>query len=225
MPERSDDQPFEQELFDVSDEEIDEWLAEWDEADRQGAEVLREALADHIGAPAPEHELATACIRLRDGLGSRQYPLDWVRQAAGLGDHDLTLSDEELLLRCVAATISPTEETGLGSEEEATIIALQHADWLGAIVTAVRSGAGSSATASDLATGIYECPEVNTETDIDAEGNSVERLAFELVSLPWTAFGLIDEERRVTSLGVWALPRGLARAWNSDFDLPPARST
>lgn len=214
------DPPFERECLGVSDEEMDEFLAEWQAADRHAAEVLRQALADCVGDPAPEADLAAACTRLRMGLRSGQHPFDWVRRAAALDDTDLDMSDGELLVRCVAATIAPTEETGLEAEEEAAIISLEHADWLGAIVSAVRAGPGAEASASSLAAGIYTCPEVNIEGGVDVDDGAAEEMAFEIVSLPWSAIGLIDQDQRLTPLGIWGLPRGLAHAWGSNLDPP-----
>ena len=214
------DPPFQHERLGVSEEEMDGLLAEWQAADRRAAEVLRRALADSVGDAAPEADLAAACTQLRNGLRSGHHPFDWVRRAAALGDADLDTSDEELLARCVAATISPTEETGLEVDEEAAIISLEHADWLGAIVSAVRAGPGAEASASTLAAGIYACPEVNIEGGVDVDDCAVEEMAFEIVSLPWSAIGLIDQDQRLTPLGIWGLPRGLARAWGSDLDRP-----
>jgi hypothetical protein len=44
--------------------------------------------------------------------------------------------------------------------------------------------------------------------------------AFGIVALPWRALGLTDPDDRLTPLGVWVLPRALARAWHGDFDAP-----
>ena len=45
-------------------------------------------------------------------------------------------------------------------------------------------------------------------------------LAFELVSLPWSCLGLIEEDERLTALGAWALPRAFTRAWGRDPSPP-----
>ena len=36
--------------------------------------------------------------------------------------------------------------------------------------------------------------------------------------LLWEAIGAVSEQRWLTGLGWWGLPRALARAWNGDFD-------
>lgn len=95
---------------------------------------------------------------VRGRLEDRDGSLDWVRQAADLGNAPMPEHDTELLVRLTAATISPQEETGLDTEEEALLLSLEHADWLGAIVSLVRGGAGPtprpmrSSTASATAT-------------------------------------------------------------------------
>jgi hypothetical protein len=202
------------ELYDPDDE--DQWLAEFEAADRHAAGVLREALAAHRGIPAPEGELPEAAERVRAGLESRQYPFDWIANAVG-HEGPPPADDAELILACTAATISPREDTGLDAEEEAMLMSLQHADWLGAIVSAVRAGPGTPATASELTAGIRTCPEVNS-VNLDEDDDQLVETTFEMVTLAWSALGLIDRDDRLTSLGAWVLPRGLARAWETDFD-------
>jgi hypothetical protein len=41
---------------------------------------------------------------------------------------------------------------------------------------------------------------------------------FEAALLCWEAIGAVSEQRWLTRLGWWGLPRALARAWNGDFD-------
>src|SRR5687767_11312961 len=96
-------------------------------------------------------------------------------------------------------------------------MSLQHADWLGAIVSAVRAGPGTPATAGDLTAGIRTCPEVNS-VGVDEDYEELVETTFEMVTLAWSALGLVDRNDRLTSLGAWVLPRGLARAWETDFD-------
>jgi hypothetical protein len=44
------------------------------------------------------------------------------------------------------------------------------------------------------------------------------RRGFEAALLVWEAIGAVSEQRWLTRLGWWGLPRALARAWNGDFD-------
>jgi hypothetical protein len=44
------------------------------------------------------------------------------------------------------------------------------------------------------------------------------RRGFEAALLCWEAIGAVSEQRWLTRLGWWGLPRALARAWNGDFE-------
>ena len=204
----------------LDDEELDQLLDELEAEDRHAIGVLIGALGEQRGVPPPEPELTAAAKALRDGLHAGHHPFDWIRGGADLED-ELPASDAELLLACAAGTISPREETGLELEDEATIGSLEHADWLGAIVSAVRGGPGTDASASTLVAGIHACPEVSVEGDVDAHEDTVVEWAFVLLSQPWICLGLIDDAEHLTALGAWALPRALAHAWGGEFDPEP----
>jgi hypothetical protein len=204
--------------FDINAELEEQWLAEWDKAERDSVEVLRTALHRHRGQPAPEDQLTAAATAVRARLTEGNQPLDWVRQAAGLTDGPASEDDARLLIRLAAATISPREETGLDVEEESLLLSLEHADWLGAIVTLVREGPGADASPDALVDGIRNCPEVVLDSDLDFDDESHLEAAFWIVSLPWHVLGLIDPDQRLTELGEWVLPRALAQAWGGDFD-------
>jgi hypothetical protein len=190
----------EPDAFDL-DDDLEEFLEAWDNADRAAATLLRDALTDFRGKPPPVQECAAIASRLRDGLVQA-----------------IPESDIELVLSCTAATISPREETDLDPEEEATLFALEHADWLGAIVSAVRQGPGSDASPESLAGGIRACPEVELPPDVDLEEDTLTETAFWILALPWHVLGLTDGDQRLTLLGAWILPRALGRAWGFDFD-------
>lgn len=101
-------------------------------------------------------------------------------------------------------------------EEEAAVMALEHADWLGAVVGLLRAGVGASASPEALVGYINECPEV--DGTVEDEDASVIEIAFEVVLPTWEATGAIDPRRRLTALGEWGLARALVRAWGSDFE-------
>ena len=200
------------------DEDLEAFLEAWDEADREAASILCSAL-DHLrGQPAPGEALAAVAGQLRDGLRERHHPFAWIGSAAGLEAEPFPDSDVELVLRCAAAAISPSDETGLDPEEEATLLTLEHADWLGAIVSVARQGPGADASPEALADGIRECPEVELEADLDPDDENHLLAAFWILALPWHVLGVTDRDQRLTALGAWILPRALARAWGSDFD-------
>src|SRR6266540_5361369 len=203
------------------DEVTEAFLEAWDEADREAAAILSSAL-DHLrGQPAPAEALTAVAARLRDGLRERQHPFAWIRSAAGLEAEPFPDSDVELVLRCAAATISPREETGLDPEEEAILLTLEHADWLGAIVSVVRQGPGADASPEALVDGIRACPEVELESGLDLDDEAHLETAFWILALPWHVLGVTDQDQHLTALGAWILPRAVARAWGSDFDADP----
>jgi hypothetical protein len=204
------------------DEELEEqWLEEWDRADQAAVEVLRGALPNHRGQSPPSAELALVAPGVRDGLQSGNHPFDWIRRAAGLSDEPPSEDAAELLIRCAAATISPQAETELDADEEALLLSLEHADWLGAIVTVARNGPGADASPDALVDGIRNCPEVALESDLDLDDESHLEAAFWIVALSWHVLGLTDRDQRLTALGKWVLPRALARAWDGSFDEGP----
>jgi len=123
-----------------------------------------------------------------------------------------------LVTGSVAALVAPREPSGLPPDEEARLEAVQAADWLGAVVGLVRGGAGAPATPSALVGAIDDSPEVDGEVAAaDVDGLEA---AFELILPVWEAAGALDGDWRLTPLGRWALPRGLAQAWAADFDAP-----
>lgn len=205
--------------FAIDDRELDQFIADWEAVDRQAARVLREALGEHRGESIPDGEPDAVSSRIREGLAAGVYPFDWIGRAAGLDREPPPDDAKELLLRCVAATISPREETGLDPEEEAMLSSIEHADWIGAIVSAVRAGPGADASTRALVTGIAACREVEPGPSGDSDDDvAFLEAAFSVLAVPWLVLGMIDREERLTALGVWALPRSLARAWGSDFD-------
>ena len=219
-PGESDNDSFSEPEFDHELEE--EWLAEWDQVDKDAVDVLRGALPDHRGAPPPA-ELAPVAAAVRAGLADDRHLLTWVRNASGFENEQPPDDDAELLITCTAATISPREETGLDVEEEALLLSLEHADWLGAIVSLVRAGPGADASPDSLVEGIRNCPEVDLESDIDVDEESTLDAAFWMIVVPWHLLGLTDRDERLTPLGAWVLPRALARAWEGDFDHEPTQ--
>jgi hypothetical protein len=139
-----------------------------------------------------------------------------MRRATGWTRGNVPKGNPELWVGAAGGLISMRDETGLDDESEASIMALQHADWLGAILGLVRAGVGASAEPHALIRYINRCPEV--EGGVDAEESFLVEGAFDLVLPAWEAAGAVDSARRLTALGRWGLPRALAWAWNGDFD-------
>jgi hypothetical protein len=200
------------------DDDLEEFLEAWAGADREAAVILSEALVQLKGQPPPLEALAAAAAESRDGLQQGYHPFGWIKLAAGFDSEPTPRDDAELLLACTTATIAPLEETGLDPEEEANLISLERADWLGAIVSTVRAGAGADAAPASLAASIRTCPEVELGPDDDPGDDAFSESAFRVVALAWKVLGLTDRDQRLTDLGAWVLPRALARAWGADFD-------
>lgn len=203
-------------------DELDDFIAAWNEVDREAVEALRAALGGYHGRPPPAAELASAAARIREEMRADLYPLSWVRSAAALERGSLPDDGAELLLRCASATISPREQTGLEIEEEAALLSLEHADWLAAVIVTVREGAGHEASAEALADAVSHCPEVPLEAELGIDDELHLEAAFSTAALAWAALGLIDRDECLTPLGAWTLPRALARAWGGEFDPPTA---
>jgi hypothetical protein len=197
----------------------DTFLGQWDQAETEAVEVLREALPGPMLAPLPAVELAQACARLRDGLYRHDPVVATIGRSAGLhppppdGDEE---RDVELWLGAAGALIAMREASGLDPELESAVMALELADWLGAIVGLVRAGVGASAEPGALITAINDTPEVDGV--VDPDDAALVGLAFEVVLPTWEAVGAVDPDRRLTALGAWGLPRALARAWGGDLE-------
>lgn len=203
---------------DLLEEEDDErFLEEWREAERHAAGVVREALAGERGKPPPAG-IARAAESVRAGIDAALYPLTWVARAAGFGA-GATPAGDELLLASAAASIAPSEETGLDPEEESMLFSLELADWAGAVIELVREGAGALARPRDLVAAADRCPEIDGATA--AEDMGLLEAGLSTAQLAWVALGLIDRDDRLTDVGAWVLPRALTRAWGVDFDAEP----
>jgi hypothetical protein len=203
-----------------SDFDEDEFLAAWDAAEAHAVEVVRTALEHMIGMAPPGSALAAAVDQLRAGMRAGTWPYRHMRRAAGWKLNQLPDNDIELWLGAAGGLISPREETGLDPDEESTIMSLEFADWLGAIVGLVRGGLGGSARPEELVRYIDDCPEV--EGSVDPDDADLIQSAFESIIPAWQAAGALDGDRRLTAVGRWGLPRALAWAWNGDLDTPPA---
>ena len=202
--------------LDDEDEDMEAALEEWEAADRHAADVVIGALSGTRRTEMPEGTVAAAAAQLRAGLSANRYPYSWMGRAAGL-EAELPSDDAELLLRVLAATISPEEETGLDPEEESSIMALEHGAWAGAVIELCRGGPGTSAEPTALVKAIEKCPEIEGPPSDPGEA-VVAETAFELVGFGWEAAGVLDDRRKLTPAGAWLLPRALSRAWGVDFE-------
>jgi hypothetical protein len=199
----------------LTDEDDDELIQQWEEAERECIEVLQEALPDVRAATPPEPALRQAAARIRQGVGQGEYPYLQLAAGAGWGE-DLPADDRELWLGTTGAFASLRMESGLDTETEARLVSLELVDWVGAVIGLVRAGVGAVADPEDLVRYIDECPEIDGETDPD-DALHVET-AFYTIIAGWRATGALDSKDRLTPLGWWGLPRALGWAWQTDFD-------
>lgn len=205
-----------QSFLEELDEETERFLAEWDEADRHAVALLREALPEVRDAPPPA-SLARAAAILRQQLQRRPFHLRPVLRANGWKKR-LPANDVQLWIETVGALILMGDESGLPPDQEAMLVALQHADWAGAVIGMVRGGVGAPATALHLVSYIDGCPEI--DGDVDEDDRELIEDAFDLILPIWQAAGAVDDNLRVTELGRWGLARALTWAWQGDFDAP-----
>ncbi|MFN2539002.1 MAG: hypothetical protein ABR549_12775 [Mycobacteriales bacterium] len=199
--------------FSHEDDEL--FLADWDAAESSAVQLLRQALPGALGAAAPELELRRTAAAIRKGAGESRWPYPHIAGAAAWTGSPPS-NDKQCCVEAAGALIGMHEDSGLSDDEAATIMAMEHADWLGAVIGLVRGGPGTPATPSDLVAFINDCPEVDGM--VDPDDSTILEGAFDSVLYSWEAAGVVDDNRRLTMLGCWLLPRALAWAWNADFD-------
>lgn len=198
-------------IWGIDDDEADAWAEEWAAVDREAAEFLSDRLAVlDVRLPGPDRDRAAA--RLRAELGRRSPEAAYLRTANGWGDA-LPPSDAMLWLAGMASTISPPDDPGTPSEEQASVMALQHADWLGLTLGLVRRGVGAVLDAGAAQRDIDDLVDVEGEIE-DREGHlAVLEGAVEVLAPLWECLGALDQDRRLTRLGRWGLPAALRQVW------------
>lgn len=145
------------------DEDDEEFIAALEAEEAAAVELLREAVPELRDAEPPSAELEAASKSLRAGITGGEWPYEHVALAAGWERTDLPVDDVEIWLGAVGGLVSPREDMGLDPEEEASIMALEVADWLGAVIGLVREGIGAPASPQALVSYINTCPEVEGE--------------------------------------------------------------
>ncbi|MBW3604297.1 MAG: hypothetical protein KY460_05155 [Actinobacteria bacterium] len=230
-------------MWAVDDEDTDAFLAAWDEAEADAANVLRKELSSLPNRPRPARDLRDECARLRTILPDAPWPYDLLRAAGGVDADALPDDDEALWLDLASGVVSCRDEPPGDDDESATLysawFALDHAAWIGAIATLARMGHGTHADADSLAhyavtyNFAHEDDDAADEVwddwdaaDDDAwftglEDDDVEpyddelplQVGFHTVTLLWRALGAIDADERLTPLGWWGLPAATLRAW------------
>jgi hypothetical protein len=202
----------------------------WDAAERYAVTLLWEALPQARAVPVPAEELTAQAARFRSA--ARKWPYRQLARAARGQRPRKRSPDDDADLWLDAAGAMATMQGHIGADlrllEPVTL--LRPADWAGAVIGLVRSGVNTIATAGDLVRYARQCPEIMSTTEPGDEAVAYDpfaggvaddeslRRGFEAALLVWEAIGAVSEQRWLTRLGWWGLPRALARAWNGDFD-------
>jgi hypothetical protein len=198
-------------MSDDLDHDLD--IAAMEAEDNAAREVLLEGLPGIEVATPPLPELQAAVAKVRAGVASREWPYRYFIEAIPWKPGP-PLDDMECYLDGLWSLMDPgriTEEEQWPLEAVAAILSLEHADWVGAVIGLVRAGPGAPASPRALLEYIDACPELDGE--LDPDDDDVVFFGFEAISPMWEALGIIDDDRCVTRLGLWALPRLLLEKW------------
>jgi hypothetical protein len=183
--------------------------------DPEGDALARSTLAAALGpgstAPAPRDAIAACAVALRRAAGDGDAELVQLAGEAGI-DPDV-VDDVTLLVRLAGAYVAPGPRAALSPAAADAVDALEWADWLGAVLPLVRDGRGADASPDQLVRNVNRCPEVTTS--IPKRDAPAVASAFACALPVWRLAGCIDDELRLTDVGVWVLPRALAAAWGA----------
>lgn len=202
---RPDDLPW-------SEEDEEDFLAAWEQQRRDAWEVVETAVAE-VDRRRDDAGLARAADQLRRAADSNQWPYDVLWAAASAPDP--TEDDETLWISVAAGVVEPQGDLPVEDEVASAWIALEPADWAGAIIELTRAGIGQSAKPEDLVPLIERCPEIEGPA-FSSEDSTVIALGFSTVVELWRVIGALDQDFRLTALGRWGLPEGLRRAWAAE---------
>lgn len=198
----------------------------WDAAERYAVTLLWEALPEAQAIPVPIDELTEQAAHFRSS--ARKWPYKQLIRATW--GRRSPADDTDLWLDAAGAMATMRHHIGLDSPVLKPVTVLRPADWAGAVIGMVRSGVNSIATVGDLVRYAGQCPETTGTREPDDGTPAYDPFAggvvddeslwrgFEAALQLWEAIGAVNEQRWLTRLGFWGLPRALARAWNGDFD-------
>lgn len=206
----------------------------WDAAERHGVRLLQQALPDARSVPAPVADLSEAATRIRSAV--RKWPYKQLARAVW-GRTRPPADDTQLWLEAAGGMATIRHHLDIGSPPLAVMSVLRPADWAGAVIGVVRSGANSAITAEHLLRFARESADAASTREADMADPAYDPFAsvagddesllraFEATLRLWEAIGAVNDAWWLTGLGWWGLPRAVARAWNGDFDSDGADST
>ncbi len=179
--------------------------------DRYAVELLRSTCAQQLEAEPP-----VVWGEVVASFGAHRVDASDVLHAAGAPAPSSAFE----LARLTAAYVRPLALDHFEPADREAIDALEWADWLGAVVQLVRAGVGTEVDPMGLVDNINASPEVTTT--IPKRDRDYIAYAFGLTLHAWEVCGALDENGRLTELGRWLLPVGLAVVAGADLDVPPA---
>ena len=193
---------------DWTDEDDEKFLADLAEERRAAAALVHEVFPGVEDAEAPQPALDEAAAALRDGIGSGAPAYERLRRVTGWhllppGDD---LPPEHRWLFAAMSSIEPHDEPTDAAAESA-LGAMGDEDWVTIVSGLIRDGAGSAATPEAF---------VRLLQDGDLLERGDEPIVVEAAQLvlgDWRALGVVDDENRLTPLGVWGLPAALHDLW------------
>lgn len=220
----------------LTDEEDEEFLAEWDAAEAEALAELRAVLGELPERSVPQKDLRVACERIRETMKVPGWPRDLLAACGGVDPQNLPADDTELWLKLAAGIVSPQEELlpeaaeddeddeyddgyedeefqsdyELTEDEESMVAlcALDHNDWLAAVSALARGGPGTPADANALARYVSDFD----PDDVDDQADAAAGMFQHAVGL-WQVIGAVGDDERLTRLGWWGIPEAVQRAW------------
>jgi len=174
--------------------------------DAYASDILHRAL----GAPSAidDQAVADAASSLREAAAADEPIAQWL--AASTGPVDLDEPDLDVVLAALAATVAPATLEPLDADARTAVVDLEWADWLGAVIGAVRGGPGTPVDGEALVDLVNRCPEVTST--IPKHDRARVAWAFAVCTEIHSRLGLI-EDGRLTDLGAALWPRALGAAW------------
>jgi Protein of unknown function (DUF2384) len=183
---------------------------------RDATELLFMMLGPDFITHAPVDEIAEALERLTDPSDTRSAALDYFQVAADWSDEDVaSLEDlspieaEDLWLGLAASIIDPLDEPAI---DPLPADLLGHPDWLTLGISVHRAGPGVLANPDVLVDWIVADDAIPPDVHAERLG------ALVTVCRLWRALGVLDDEDRLTPLGVWGVPLSLLDAWEAPPD-------
>jgi len=196
--------------------------ADFEEAQATAVAILRERVPPASLAPAPRDELSRACRWLRTGIESGDEAVPPLLLRADMSG-SLDIPDEEIWLRAAAGIVANDQVTveirPIDDDDVDGLLdvpRLGFSDWLTTVLTLIGAGVGTPVQHDQLLETLLNAPALLDDQEDDAELLS-ESLNFVLPL--WRRLGAMDENSRLTALGVWGLPRALARSWRAELAL------